>query len=309
MTSVEGHLKTQTVAQELGLSVSTIKRWVDAGTIRASRTVGKHRLIPRSEAVRLATELGIDPRRFTWRGGTAKAESASIDDACREKLFDLLKEGRRKQAKDWLRSVHSSGCGAAILADQVIRPVLCRIGHGWIVGALDIYQEHQASQIVAAAVTELIERAGNVPTGSGPLAVGAVTEGDPYVLSSLLAELLLLEQGWEVRQLGVNLPLRSLANAALEYRPRLIFISVNYLRDLDRFVREYNSFYETAASVNTAVIIGGQALDEVLRSRLVYTAFGDRMLHLAEFARKLAAISNQAARITAAPEAHDRSLA
>ena len=81
MARPDDYLKTQTVAEALGLSVSTIKRWVDSGTIQAVRTVGKHRLIPRAEAIRMAQELklevGEDPqsqRRCRMR------EPQTIDD-------------------------------------------------------------------------------------------------------------------------------------------------------------------------------------------------------------------------------------
>ena len=117
------------------------------------------------------------------------------------------------------------------------------------------------------------------------MALGATTEGDPYVLSLLLGELVVREMGWDVRNLGVNLPFGSLANATRSYRPRLIFLSINYLEDEETFLREYLSFYRVAAQANTAVIVGGQALSPDLRSKLVYASFGDRMVHLAEFAR------------------------
>ena len=100
-----------------------------------------------------------------------------------------------------------------------------RIGHGWMVGSLDVYQEHEATQIVASAVRELIDQA-HRRERPGPLALGATTEGDPYVLAGLLGELVLLELGWRVRNLGINLPLRSLAQATIRHRPRLIFVSV-----------------------------------------------------------------------------------
>lgn len=307
MAQPDDYLKTQTVAAGLGLSVSTVKRWVDAGMIRAVRTAGRHRLIPRSEAVRIAIRMGIDARRIMATTGIQTGDVCAINEACCDRVFRLLKEGEAQQAKLVIQSIYASGHGAAVLADQLIRPVMTRIGHAWMVGALDVYQEHQASHIVASAVTDIIERVAKERAPTGPLALGAVTEGDPYVLSSLLAELLLRELGWEVRNLGVNLPLGSLANATLEYRPRLVFLSVNFLRDRDRFLREYAAFYETATAVKAAVILGGQALDDVVRSELVYTAFGDRMVHLAEFARRLGAIPEES-RSPARPELNDRTV-
>ena len=39
--------------------------------------------------------------------------------------------------------------------------------------------------------------------------------------------------------------------------------------------------------MGAAVILGGRAFDPELRSRLMYASFGDRMAHLAEFARRM----------------------
>jgi excisionase family DNA binding protein len=302
MATSGDYLKTQTVARALGLGVSTVKRWVDAGSIKAVRTAGKHRLIPRAEAIRVARGLGIDPTVLLRIEGIPSAEFAGFDETSCDRLCQLFREGKSRQASVLIHSIYNSGCGAVTLADQVIRPAMTRIGHGWMAGILDIYEEHQASHVVASALTELIARVAGEQPASGPLALGATTEGDPYVLSSLLAELALREMGWEVRNLGVNLPLRSLANATLQYRPKLVVLSINYLRDPDGFVGEYRSFYETATRCGTAVILGGQALVDDLRSRLVYTAFGDRMIILAEFARRLAAVTSDAGQSPAEPE-------
>ena len=244
-------------------------------------------MIARSEAIRLARELGVDPARLRDTRGLPPAEIAAVDEGSCDKLCQLLREGRGQQARILIHSIASSGCGAVTLADHLIRPAMARIGHGWMAGALDVYHEHQASHIVASSIMELIERVSRERPASGPVALGATTEGDPYLLSTLLAELVLREMGWQVHNLGVNLPLKSLANATCRYRPKLVFLSINYLRNEDHFAREYRSFYETAAQLDTAVIIGGQALGAELRSRLIYTAFGDRMIHLAEFARQL----------------------
>lgn len=288
MIAAEPYLKTQRVAEALGVSASTIKRWVDTGTIRAVRTFGKHRLIPVSEALRLAREQGVHPAKLEILAGLSASRGSEIDEQVRDLLFRMLRESKNEQAKTLIRSVYASGCGAAVLADDLIRPVMARIGHGWLTGSLDVYVEHQASHTVACSLHELIDRQSGDEDASKPLALGAASEGDPYVLPPLLGELLLREMGWGVRNLGVNLPLASLANATRSYRPRLIFLSVSYVQDEEAFVREYRSFYKAVADTGTAVIVGGQALSPELRSRLVYASFGDRMAHLEEFARHLA---------------------
>ncbi len=282
----EPYLKTQRVATALGVSVSTVKRWVDSGKIRAARTAGKHRLIPISEALRLGREQGFPEANLRILTGLEAGGPEVGPEAAAALLEKMLREGRKSQSRSFIHSLYTSGWDAASLADDLIRPVMERIGHGWMVGALDVYQEHEATQIVASALRDLVDRVGGEGR-PGPLALGATTEGDPYVLAGLLGELVLRELGWQVRNLGVNLPLRSLAHATVHHRPRLVFLSVSHLRDEDRFVREYRSFYESTIGVGTAVIVGGRALGPDLRSRLIFAAHGDRMAHLAEFARRL----------------------
>ena len=111
------------------------------------------------------------------------------------------------------------------------------------------------------------------------------------MLPSFLGQLLLRDMGWDVRNLGVNLPLASLANATLIHGQIMICLSISYLKDEETFIREYRSFYKIAAQTDTAVIVGGRALSAELRSRLVYASFGDRMAHLEEFARRLTKLS------------------
>ncbi|MGC8640376.1 MAG: excisionase family DNA-binding protein [Isosphaeraceae bacterium] len=284
----DDYLKTQTVADALGLGVSTVKRWVDSGAISAVRTQGRHRLIPRSEAIRLARELNRDPSEIVRLAALPSFDVGALDDPIRDRLTLLLSRGEVREARQLLKSIYASGCGAARLGDELLRPVMNRIGHEWMVGGLDVYEEHQASQIVISALSELIGQAGEGASSAPMLALGGTAEGDPYLISSLLAELVLLEAGWAVRNLSANLPFRSLTQATIRHRPQLVFLSVNHLANPDQFLREYMSYYETASRLRAAVIVGGNALVPEIRTRLVYTAFGDRMIHLAEFARQLA---------------------
>lgn len=280
-------LKTREVAVALGVSPSTIKRWVDLGILRASRTVGKHRLIASSEALRFALQRGM-PHAGLERSEAVAVSPGVVDDRVEEALGGALCEGRADEAMALIHAFHESAKGATDLGDSLIRPVMARIGHSWMVGLIDVYQEHLATQIVAAAVGDLIARVPRPPDGLDvPLAIGTSPEGDMSFLPVLLGELVLRELGWRVLNLGSHLPFRSLSNAVADHRPRLVYLTINHMNDTRRFVREYRSFHEVAAASRAAVILGGRALVPELRAELAFASYGDRMAHLSEFAKRL----------------------
>ncbi|MHC5538156.1 helix-turn-helix domain-containing protein [Singulisphaera rosea] len=287
MNPDEPLLKTHQVALALRVSVSTVKRWVDTGALKATRTVGRHRLIPLSEAIRLAQSLDRPLLGFETQVRTSTSETVSINDEHRDQIIELFQKGAISEAKVKLRAIVRSGVGAVALADSLFRPVMERIGHGWEEGSLDVYQEHEVSQAMTAVLNEAVDRVSREQPGHGPLALGATPEGDFYQLAILLGELVLRELGWQVRNLGQNLPLRSLTKAVEEYSPRLVYLSINFLFDEDHFVQEYSQFFEATAARGVAIMVGGRAFGPDLRARLIYASFGERMAHLSEFAQRL----------------------
>ena len=63
-------LSPKDLAQAIGVSESSIKRWVDNGEIQATKTAGGHRRIPISEAVRFLRET---------RSGLVNPEAIGFD--------------------------------------------------------------------------------------------------------------------------------------------------------------------------------------------------------------------------------------
>ena len=152
---------------------------------------------------------------------------------------------------------------------------------------IDVMEEHRGSQLCAAVLYELKavleKRAGK----NRPRAVGGAPENDHSVLPTLLAQMVLLDAGWDAVNLGPNTPFRSLAKAIKDLRPRLLWLSVCHPVAEDEFVRDYRELYQQAEKAGVAVAIGGRALVESLRSRIPYTTYGDGLGHLAAFARTL----------------------
>lgn len=70
-------------------------------------------------------------------------------------------------------------------------------------------------------------------------------------------------------------------------QPKLVWISASHLADADRFLQQYKTFQRAASRQGAAVAVGGAALVEEIRSRMVYTMFGDGLTQLLQFARTL----------------------
>src|SRR5690242_14755013 len=119
MIAAEPYLKTQRVARALGVSVSTVKRWVDSGMIRAARTVGKHRLIPISEALRLAREQGLPEANLEVLSGLERRGPQVGADRPVDLLERLLRDGRFGEAKSLIHSLYNAGWGAIAMADDL----------------------------------------------------------------------------------------------------------------------------------------------------------------------------------------------
>ncbi len=291
-------LRVSDVARLLKVSHSSVKRYVDDGLIQASRTPGNQRRIPASAVLEYAQQRGL------WTDELARLEESltkqpapasrlprHLDRFAVNELHRLLVGDQLPEAQTFLfQSLEAFGSVATV--DHLIRPVMERIGDQWQFGQLDVFHEHRASHQISQVLSNLIQnvtkkqlRDGNLD--QAPVALGATPEGDLYSLPGLAIELVLRELGWDVVNLGPNLPLRSLARAVREYRPRLVWLSVNHLTDRDRFVREYLTFHQDASEVGTTVVLGGQALDITLQDALPGAVFGSRASHIEAFASGL----------------------
>ncbi len=281
------YLSTLQAAEALRVSVSTVKRWVDEGVLPAHRTAGGHRKLLRAEVLVLSRQ-GEMPR-----GDLAALNAVSLFDQGADlktvaaALLDALLRGQGSEVTAILRGAHRSGVAIEALADQVIAPVMAKVGHEWETARIDVWQEHRATQLCAAALFDMKDELQARAERNRPLAVGGAPEGDPYLLATVLAQLVLLDAGWEPVQLGPNTPMTSLTKAVEELRPKLLWVSVSHLQDAAEFIGGFRDLYRAAERQGVAVAIGGQALAAKVRSAIPYTTYGDGLSHLAALARTL----------------------
>jgi excisionase family DNA binding protein len=282
------YLSTVQAAVALRVSVSTVKRWVDDGILPAHRTAGGHRKLLRAEVQALARASNLPRGDLAVLSVPPPGVPADGLDALAAALLDSLLQGDGAQVTALIRRAYASGLPPETLADQLVRPVMGRIGLEWEAGRMDVWQEHRCTQQCAAALYDLKDNLETRAERNRPVVVGGTPEGDPYLLATLLAQLVLLDAGWEAVQLGPNTPLASLTRALGQLHPKLVWMSVSYLVDAAEFIQAFRQFCQAAERQGVAVAVGGQALvAEAVRSAIPYTTYGDSLGHLAAFARSL----------------------
>lgn len=216
-------LSPRELAHALGVSESSLKRWVDAGKITASRTDGGHRRIALPEAVRFIREtrtplahpeiLDLPEIAAGQRGAQAGADT----------LLSHLERGDAMGARGWLVGRYLGGTSIAELADGPIRAALHALGELWHHDPRGVFVEHRATEACLDALghlrAALAERAGSL------VALGGAPEDDPYRVPTLLAAMVASEAGLRAINLGPDTPIPALQHAIAEHAPRLVWIS------------------------------------------------------------------------------------
>jgi excisionase family DNA binding protein len=276
------YISTADAATALGVSVSTVKRWVDENILPAHRTAGGHRKLLRAEVTALSRQGKLpqaDLAPLIAGGGGLESEA--------QVLAVALLRGDLAGSKAILRRTYDSGIPVETFADQVVAPAMHKVGAEWETARIDVWHEHRATLLVLAALHELQVRLEPRAERSRRVALGGSAPGDPYQLPTMLAQLVLMDAGWDAVNLGANTPFESFIDAVKRLRPRLVWLSASHLEDEKKFLANYRQFYQAAERAGAAVIVGGRALSEKLRAGMPYTAYGDGMAHLAAFAHTL----------------------
>ena len=278
-------LSPRDLAAAIGVSESSLKRWVDSGLLTASRTTGGHRRIALREAIRFIRKSKspiVQPDLLGIPGASVPASrSASVDPGA--DLCSALFRDDAREARAIILGRYLAGDGVAAIGDALIGPALNRVGDAWREGPQAILMEHRAVDTCVHVLHELRSLL-PVPAADAPAAMSAAGPGDPYMIPPALASLTLLEAGYQANNVGPLTPMPVLHQGLVRYRPRILTLSVS----APEHGIDCPGLIDLARSMTAAgghLLIGGRcvrALPAKARPYLIETA---SMAELGAFAR------------------------
>ena len=170
-------------------------------------------------------------------------------EACLEAVQDL--DGHRLEGH-LSRALVEMG-GIAVQDDLVI-PLMQRIGVLWKDGALRVAHEH----LVSAVVRTFLGRLGGQAdaSGSAPRLVMATPSGQHHELGALVGAATAASEGWDVAYLGPNLPAEEIAAAVRLREARAAALSIVYPPDDARLAEELRRLAELMPP-GTELVAGG----------------------------------------------------
>ncbi|WP_417849493.1 B12-binding domain-containing protein [Thalassoglobus sp.] len=276
------------VAQAIGASESSLKRWCDQGKIPTVYTAGGHRRIPVSGVLTFLRKAGMEIRSpeilglpaATTGGGERKLHEEQA------RLLQALVRGEESVCVEVTLNLYLANYPMSLICDEVLAKAFEQIGEKWGCGDVAVYQERRSCELCHRVMHELRRSLPELPVDA-PIAVGGTIDGDPYTLASAMAELVLRDLGFRAASLGNMLPFSSLAHALCDTQPKLFWVSVSAIRDLDQFLEEFDRLSTLAFENQVTLVVGGKALTDDVRKQMKYSAFCDNFQHLAAIAKQV----------------------
>jgi excisionase family DNA binding protein len=199
-------------AHELGVHYQTAYGWVRQGKLRALK-VGKSYRVERADLERFLQRrnAGHPPRPLQVRDWAHQVD----------RLATALTTGDERAAQEVVDRLVHGGVSPVELGDELLAPVLRRIGEEWFAGTVSVAGEHRASAICERLLARLPTRR----TRSRGTVVVATPAGEHHGLPALMAAVALRWDGWRVHHLATDVPTADLAAFLERERPELLVLS------------------------------------------------------------------------------------
>lgn len=256
MTSVVTAVLTLNEAAELlGVHYMTAYRYVRLGLLPATKVGGTWQVTAADlEAYRTRSTASPAAGASGGGGGRPPAPWAA-------RLETRLVAGDTAGAWSVVEAALAAGTEIDEIYLDLITPAMQSIGSRWAAGELDVSVEHRATGIAFRLIGRLGPRFARRGRTRGAVLLGS-PEGERHSLPIALLADLLRGEGWDVSDMGADMPHDSFVNAALQTTDLVaIGVSVTSEGCLDSAARLLSTL-RTEMGSSVYLAIGGRAVHD-----------------------------------------------
>ena len=179
-----------------------------------------------------------------------------------EALSQAVVNGKKEAALAALARALGAGVAPQKLVDEVLIPAITIVGEKFEKKEYYLPQLLQSAEAMKAAMAELephlLESRGEKP--DGPVFVLATVQGDIHDIGKNIFSLLLRNHGFNVIDLGKDVPAARIAEAARKYDAKIVGLSALMTTTMPRMKEVVELF--KAEKLDIPVFVGGAAVDE-----------------------------------------------
>lgn len=263
------YFNSSEAANILGVNVSTIKRWTDDGRLKCIKTAGGHRKF----AISHLAEFIQENKQKTSRVNVFPVEGEKdleISYHITKGDFKFLKNRVLGDALDCNRErIHKILNGLYLgqfplhkIYDNLITPVMHRIGDLWEREEITITEEHFASQIIRDSIIRL-QSAMQIPSKKIGTALCLNFSSELHDIALKLVDHILEIRGYKVLFSGQITPLYKLESIFEKFQPDRVYISSTVVSEISLAQLELNHLLELCENNSAEVYVGGRGMDKL----------------------------------------------
>lgn len=275
MGQSSGVLRIGEVSRRTGVAVPTLRAWERRyQLLDPDRTEGGHRLYGERDIDRVRAMVRLLDDGWS---AAAAARQVARGPATVTPLRSIDGSGERSAADDLIDRLEAAiaSFDAAVTdalvddvfarfdvpraLDEVLLPVMRRIGEGWEDDPRLIAREHFATNTLRPRLQRLLRSA---PTSARRSCVAAAPEGEDHDLGLLAGCAVVAQAGWRIHYLGIRTPTVALERSVAELRPDTVMIG-------SMFREHSQAFLGDAPDLGAAaVVLGGSGFSAADAARL-----------------------------------------
>ncbi len=141
-----------------------------------------------------------------------------------DRLLETMIVSDRMAAAAVIEQALETGIPPIQVISGILDPALIRLGHGWEEETLSLAQGFVAAKIAEDVMLRCIPETGDSPPTKGAVVIGNI-EDDFHSLGRRIVTLFLTAAGWEVHDLGNDVPAERFIDTALAVGARVVAAS------------------------------------------------------------------------------------